>query len=278
MYRSTGRRDTSSSENTSKVKRLFASLMIVCAIGAFPLQAGTVSYDLASQWANNSNPNGTFSFKQGNTLLPYQSSFTALGALALPGVTSGYAPGDVPGDFLPLIAKATANGVSTNDYLTGDVVFHTVDGFNGNPAAGQLNIDWTAPTSGTITISGDIWYAQSSVTRSNDFSLELVRGGVVIETIETGTISPTSSLGSGRNNQDPLSSGGSLSVDSGDVIELVAQRSAGQSAGSADGLNLTITETTTTTSAPEPSAFALGVLAIGGVLMTRRVASKTRDR
>jgi hypothetical protein len=247
--------------------KLSASLLTLLATSVFPSQAGTVSYDLASQWANNSNPNGAFSFKQGNSLLPYQSSFAALGALALPGLTNGYAPGDVPGNFLPVIGQASGNGESANDYIAGDVVFHTVDSLNGNPAAGQFNIDWTAPSSGTITISGDIWYGQSSVTRSNDFSLELVRGGLVIQTIEAGTISPTSALGSGRNNQDPLSSGGSIAVSSGDIIELVAERSAGQVAGSADALNLTITET----SAPEPAAWGFACIGIAtlGLLRNR---------
>ncbi len=254
--------------------RLFASLLTLLAVGILPLQAGTISYDLASQWVNNSNPNGAFSFKQGNSLLPYQSSLAGLGALALPGLTKGYAPGDVPGNFLPIIGQASGNGESANDYIAGDVVFHTVDGFNGNPAGGQFHIDWTAPTSGTITISGDIWYAQSSVTRSNDFSLELVRGGVVIQTIETGTISPTSVLGSGRNNQDPLSSGGSLAVNSGDVIELVAQRSAGQSAGSADALNLTITETST----PEPATWGFACIGIATLGLVRRISLRSARR
>jgi hypothetical protein len=135
-------------------------------------QASAVTYDLTSQWNNNANPNGTWSYRQGGTLLPYQTSFSPLGSLALPGVTSGFAPGNVPGNFLPLIAQATSSGGSGFNYLTGDVVFHTVDGANGNPAFGQLNIDWTAVTSGTITIAGALWYAQQSASRSNDFSLE----------------------------------------------------------------------------------------------------------
>jgi len=155
------------------------------------------------------------------------------------------------------------------DYLTGDVAFHTVDGFNGNPTLGEFNIDWTAPTSGTITIAGDIWYAQQSQSRSNDFSLELLRSGVAVDTIERGAIAYNSTVGSNRSSPDPLSSNGSITVNSGDVVELIAMRSVGQAAGSADGLRLTITETTGTTAIPEPEAYSLALLGFGLVFGLR---------
>lgn len=157
-------------------------------------------------------------------------------------------------------------------------MFHSVDGANGNPSLGELNIDWTAPTSGSITIAGALWYAQQSASRSNDFSLELVRNDLVVDTIETGTIAYNSSVGSNRSNPDPLSSNGSITVNSGDMVELIPMPSAGQVFGSADGLQLTITETTGTTATPEPGAYSLALLGLGllfGLRSRRRRTSRT---
>jgi hypothetical protein len=251
-------------------KRILITAATFVVVGAFA-QASTVSYDLTSQWQDNANPNGAFSYRQDGTLLPYQASFASLGGLALPGITSGFAPGHVVGDFLPLIGQATSNGGAGFDYLTGDVAFHTVDGANGNPALGQFNIDWTAPTSGSITISGELWYAQQSASRSNDFSLELVRAGSVISTFGTGTIAYNSLVGSNRSNPDQLSGGGSITVDAGDVVELLAQRTAGQTYGSVDGVELTIVESSQAVApVPEPAYMTLVGLGVGALVLLKR--------
>jgi hypothetical protein len=255
--------------NFNKLMKTAFFVYLVSTAGT--LRAGTVTYDLAGQWANNSNPNGTWSFKQGITLLPYQSNFApvvAAGLLCATCFTNGYAPSNVPGGFLPFIGKATGDAPLLSDFLAGDIIFHSVDCGNGSCASGEFHIDWAAPTAGTITISGDIWYAQSPLDRSNNFSLELVRGGSVIQTIESGTICPTTCvIGSSRNNQDPLSSGGSISVNAGDVIELVARRSAGQFNGSIDGINLTITETS---GVPELATMALLGLGLAALAVLKR--------
>ena len=41
-----------------------------------PAFAGTITYDLKSDWGT-TNPNGPWSFQQGTTLLPYQSACNA---------------------------------------------------------------------------------------------------------------------------------------------------------------------------------------------------------
>jgi hypothetical protein len=244
--------------------RVIALLLSVSASGTW-LRASTVTYDLTQQWANNSNPNSTWSFRQGNALLPYQSTFAPLGFLALGGISNGYAQSNVPGSFLPLIAQATSNPGSFGDYDPGDVVFHSVDPGNGNPTLGEFNIDWTAPISGSISVTGKIWYAQQSQNRSNDFTLELVRAGSIIQTFQSGTISPSSAIGSDKANADSLSSGGSLNVLAGDVVELVAVRTPGQVSGSADGVDINVVETSSVTppptTTPEPETYGFMLLA-----------------
>lgn len=75
---------------------------------------------------------------------------------------------------VPFILETSQDGASTSpytddDFLAGDIIAHSTSPGGGAP----LFIDWTAPADGTITYSGEVWYAHSPVTRSNDYFLTL---------------------------------------------------------------------------------------------------------
>ncbi len=94
---------------------------------ALPVQAGTTVYDLTLDWSPPNNPNGTWAYLQGTTALPYQSPVAALSS---PGVNgAGFAPGPDFGYFLPLVWKGS-----------GEVLAHSVDGYNGAPKNGELGL------------------------------------------------------------------------------------------------------------------------------------------
>lgn len=206
---------------------------------AFGSQLSASTYDVTTDWVNNSNPNGPWSYDQGSTPLPYQSNLgggTCFSGVS--GITGGYASGINFGNSppcLPAFFKATGNAANPNDWQTGDVLVHAQDPSNG-AGEGQATLVWTAPASGTFTFTGVIWYAQSTVQRSDDFSLNL--GSTVLA---SGTVAYNSASGSNRSNMAKFS--GSFGALAGQRVTLVIQRTPG-SVGALAGLQLSIAQPT----------------------------------
>ena len=156
---------------------------------AVPILCSTIfatTYGLKSSWGPN-NPNGPWAFLQGTTLLPYQSA------------CNFFAPNCPPTD----------------------VWTHSVDGFNGNPGLGESMLRWTAPLTGTISITGDIWYLHGTccTDRSNDFFLYLNN-----TLLTSGTVSGSGANLHDRTNPIVFSFAGDL-VKAGDTLTLVVERS-----------------------------------------------------
>jgi hypothetical protein len=208
-------------------------VVLAVAVGA-QLVAATAAmattWDLRADWSNTSNPNGPWEFLQGVGALPAQSDVAGFGP--------GFAPGVVAGNFLPFWVQASGDDATTG-YLTGDILVHSVDPFNGNPALGETSVSWTSPISGVIDVAGELWYAHNPQVRSNDFELRLNS-----TLIASGIVGSTS----GYDRANPLAFGATgLTVSQGDVVSLILR--SGQAAGAINGVNLTIT--------PEPESLAL---------------------
>ncbi|HWG21403.1 MAG TPA: hypothetical protein VG225_12805 [Terracidiphilus sp.] len=206
--------------------------------------AGAVTYDLTTaEDANRGgiNPSGPWGLLGGSTVMHFntipQPSGSCFSSYA--GLTTDWS---LPGNCIPAFVVASGTGPgSPPDFLAGDVLVHSQDPVSGS-AGGQAAVTWTAPVSGTITIAGTIWYAQSAQQRSNNFTLTL--GG--INEFAHGTVAFDFPPGNSRANPVRFDGGGTRWVAAGEVLALEIQRSPGQQYGSIAGINLTVTETPAT--------------------------------
>jgi hypothetical protein len=241
--------------------RLLLSLTLFSIISA--ARAGNVA-DLNADWSDSNNPNsasfGTWSYRQGTSLLPEVSNWTANGTVPFTATQPAWAPSNNGGDFLPGEFKAKSVPTGTGyDWQVGDVVVHTTDLGNGD-SNGPANFLWTSPNSGTVTISGSVWAAATLSGRDNSWSL-LVNGVVVSS---GASIDPFD-----RANPFLFSdgTGGTAAltqdVTAGSTIDLQLTKTT--TFGFFVGANFTITEAA---SVPEPSSLILSGLAVSVFAMT----------
>src|SRR5215472_7090920 len=91
--------------------RLFG--FVIVGVALLVQSAGaTVIADLSTDWSDSSNPNtgnpnGTWQYRQGTTILPSVPSWTAAGTVPFVNQPA-WAPSDTAGNFLPAEFKATA--------------------------------------------------------------------------------------------------------------------------------------------------------------------------
>ena len=149
--------------------RSLAALVAVAML-MVPSLVTAATYNLESDWSSTLNPNGTWAFWQGGTVLPPQTGGFAATQI---GASNYFAPSPNSGYFLPIWWQEGSSPIL--GLATGIVYTHSVDSANGAPALGQSAVTWTSPVAGTIDVSLTIWYAQSGVQRSDDFSLYLGR-------------------------------------------------------------------------------------------------------
>ena len=227
-----------------------AALLWVVSIG-WTASASTLTFSLSGDWSNTTNPNGPWSYNQGSTSLPLVSDWTGAGSVFAGCNQPAWAPSNISGNFLPALMKAnscTANDLvsvsSPGNVLPGDVVAHTVDHFNGNPANGVANFLFTLPTgdNGKYEISGSVWDARF-IGRPQDWEL-LVNGAEEASGFLSGSVS--------RSQAETFNIFASLTA--GDTVDLELFQDASSPAGDFVGTNMSITEVSKT---PEPSTFAL---------------------
>ncbi|MFN7938788.1 MAG: protein kinase [Bryobacteraceae bacterium] len=220
-------------------------------------------YDLKSDFSNSSNPNGVWSFAKGTTAmthfnLPGGCCVDNLDAAVANGIWSANAP--TPTNIQDsTVFQTTANGAATglytnNDWLSGDVVAHSTNPGNGV----DVFIRWTAPTAGTISYNGGVWYAHSFLTtpRSGDFFVNL-NGGA---NLHSGTVSSAQN----RSNALTFADAGPVNVAAGDVLAIRLARTTGQQFGTLMGVNFTVNFDPASSNVPEPAASAL---VAGGLLL-----------
>jgi hypothetical protein len=256
------------SERVLTMKRTCRILLSLTLFFTIPAaRAGNVA-DLNADWSDSNNPNtatfGTWSYRQGTSLLPQVPNWNGNGSVGFSTTQPAWAPSNVGGDFLP--AEFKARSVPTGaDWQVGDVVVHTTDPFNGD-SNGPANFLWTSPNTGTVTISGSVWEAAVLAGRDNSWSL-LVDGVVV-----------SSGAGiDGHHRSNPFlfsdGTGGTaaltLNVVAGSTIDLQITRTT--AAGFFVGANFTITEATV----PEPSSLVQAGLAVS-CFVTAALARRVR--
>jgi hypothetical protein len=231
-------------------------------------RASTI-YDLAGQWSNTSNPNGPWTYREGTSALPLISNYDFGGTVSGFTAQAAWAPSNAGGSFLPVWLQSSQTGTpfgfETGAVLPGDVIVHSTDNFNG-PGHGIANVIWTAPSAGTIDISGDIWWVRN-ISRVNDFSVSV--GGTVIS---DGSISDGSSFT--RSSPLAFSSGllpgdsfTGIPVSAGEIVELAITN--GTAAGEIDGIGLQINESTAVSAVPEPNYLWLVALVLALIGLRR---------
>lgn len=227
--------------------------------------AQAVSFNLATDFSNVSNPNSAWSFTRGTAIMVHQPASSTGNAFDL-AATNGYWGSST--DYNSMVSKVTVNGSSASpynngDFLAGDVVIHSSNPGTFDP----LTINWTAPSAGTIDYASSLWYAHSIVTRSNDVS-------AFLGSTSLGSITVNNSIT--RSNAITSLSGTGLSVLAGDILAFRFTPTAGQNFGSLAGIGLTVNfaPRVVTGAVPEPATWAMMLFGFGliGGTMRRRAA------
>ncbi len=230
-----------------------AGLVLGALLGSGVAQAAT--YDLATDFSSANSPGSPWSISYSGGTLPTQAAVGSNGnhlEPAIPGAFFGTGTNlnaDNPFAFVAGVDGSSA-GLTNGDFLAGDVVIHTPND------GSDLTIAWTAPSAGIIdNLVFDIWYAHSSVTRSNDVGFSL--GASVFNWVTSSASNPNRSAGGGI-------TGGPVSVNAGDLLTLTFAKTAGQTFGSLTGLNLAF-DFAPTAVTPIPATLPLFVSAVAGL-------------
>jgi len=198
----------------------------------------TLNYSLSADWSDATNPNGPWSYNQAASPLPHVNAWDSI-AFDWAGPQLAWADSDNGPDRSPAWFKLSAGTVGIYDWQLGDVVTHTLDPFAGD-GNGVSNVTWTAPTSGTITISGACWMVRD-FPRSQDW--RLFHNGTLLS---QGTVAQNDPYNRANPFYFSLGSGGAAvvqnrSVIAGDVIRLEIARNPNSQNGDLIGVDFSIT-------------------------------------
>jgi hypothetical protein len=196
----------------------------------------TPVYDLGADWSEARNPNGVWSYREGDNPLPHVSSGEgSTGSFG--SAQPGWARSDSSTSRIPFWFKSSAAPTFDHDWLPGDVVIHSRDDANG-VGTGVGNVIWTSPLSGLISVRGAVWMARD-IGRSNQWSLWLDQ-----TLLSSGNVSSGDPYGRDAPLDLAAGSGGAqalidLPVSPGDVLMLAVEKTS--FFGDFVGVELTIT-------------------------------------
>ncbi len=234
--------------------RILKSTHLMVAAGllasaGFVASAGIVTYDLSADFSQTSNPNGVWSYNLNNTPITAQ----------LPGGW-GYYP-----NYDSSITQVSSSS-SVYDVQAGDILMHAPSVPYGGPST-YLDIAWTSPANGVISINGSAWAANewlASFGSSRDANWWLSVGGTEIASRSSMyAVSSTDNTAQFASNLLPGSSLSGISVTAGEVVEF------GVAANTYYGYFVGVDEAITLTTVPEPEPTTLvdGAGLLGFVLM-----------
>jgi hypothetical protein len=221
----------------------------------------TLQFDLATDWSDDLNPNGAWTYREGTNALPHvawwQRTFGGYSA-----AQPAWARSEDGNDRAPVWYRSL--GLETSgavDLEAGDVVVHTNNdpGLTGN---GNANVIWTSPFTGTVDISGSLWPGQN-IGRSNDWfvyrNATLLTQGSLVEGGAFSRANPLD-LTAGSGGEAALRD---VAVAAGDVLRLEFQKTA--QFGDLVGANLAVSvpSSAATVSYFLPKKVALKLLGAG---------------
>ena len=233
----------------STIRALSVGLLALLVLSVSPAIALTV-YDLASAWSDATNPNGPWSYADGlGPIAVHQTNWTG-NSPGFPNPQPAWALATSGPGHIPVWFKSVNTAF---DFLPGDVITHTWDGFNGLPGRAPSLLVWASPFDAEVDLSGDVWLARH-IGRDVSFSL-LING------IATG-IQDSSLADTSRASKDTFVLNDIL-MNAGDTITL--RFDTVSSAGDFIGVNLSIAATPLAAPVPEPSTIFLLTFGLAAV-------------
>jgi hypothetical protein len=216
-------------------------------------------YDLKTDWSDLINPNGPWSYREGNNLLSHVADWQGLSG-DFTGVQPAWARFQTGSSNLPPWMKIVSPAGVPNDWQFGDIVTHSTDGFNGI-GSGLSNVIWTSPLNGTIDVSGGTWMGRD-IGRGNHWDISLngisLTGGDIFSGDSFDRSNPFA-FAAGSGGPAVLSQ---IPVVVGDVLRLQFTKTSGP--GDYAGVNLTIT------AIPEPAGVVAALIGFSGLLVWRQ--------
>lgn len=240
------------------MRRFRSALTCLAAVAGCTAMADV--YDLKADWNEGSNPNGVWSFTEGENLLPHVDWWQRnLGGWAI--AQPGWAKSEDGNNRLPFYFRSNGSETFAHDFVAGDIVCHSWDPTNGvGTTHGKSR--FTAPRPARVNMAGNTWMGRD-IGRSNDWFL-FVRGVQV----STGSIASGDAYSRAVPMDFSAGSGGAAALtghllDTGDRIDLEYRTT---SVGDFVGINHTVTETKVfQRAAPGSVAVKLGKLTAGSL-------------
>jgi hypothetical protein len=161
-----------------KARRLTASAILICMLQIIiaTTTAGQVIYDLNSDWSNTQNPNGPWAYNYNDSpITEFQTFWWGQAGwgnnyLGDGGILKGSSPAGMVDPFGQVTPPA-------NDWQPGDVMLHALSIPYGGDST-FLNVTWTSPGDGSISITGRAWDGQ--IFPGRDVSWSLSVGGQIL--------------------------------------------------------------------------------------------------
>lgn len=270
-------------ENVSTFGAIMKMIKLAVALGllAVGVAAQAATFNLASDWSDSSNPNGTWAYgvltgTSFSTFTTHVPNYINVGPPAFtapqPAWTSCI---DTGNNGCPQgLAKSTGVAAAGKDFPIGRVGGHT-------PLTGWLAVQWTAPSAGSVSISGDAWTWQDigrTLVTTVLFDGVQLFSPVAIPTQASGTTSASPFTFS----QAAISAAGSpsalqnINVRAGDTITWIAAEATGSTEWFV-GVDMTAVLT------PVPEArtlsmFVSGLALIAFLSLLRKATSRSESR